>query len=127
MIFVFGSNELGIHGRGAAKAALDLHGAVMHQGFGPQGNSFAIATCSQPAYGNHAITEEKLNFYIECFLYYASIYKHERFQVTRIGCGLAGWSDYIVAPKFKVAPANCLFDTRWMEYIGEDHGYWGTY
>jgi len=28
--------------------ARDKHGAILHQGFGPQGNSFAIPTCHVP-------------------------------------------------------------------------------
>jgi hypothetical protein len=44
MIFVFGSNEAGRHGRGAALTAVRKHGAREGQGFGPAGNSFAIPT-----------------------------------------------------------------------------------
>src|SRR5476649_980001 len=41
-VLVFGSNELGQHGGGAAKFAREVHGAIYGQGFGPQGNTFAI-------------------------------------------------------------------------------------
>ena len=44
MIFVFGSNLAGRHGRGAALAALKEHGAVYGKGIGLQGNSYAIPT-----------------------------------------------------------------------------------
>jgi hypothetical protein len=44
MVFVFGSNEAGIHGAGAAKCALDEHGAILGQGVGRQGDSYAIPT-----------------------------------------------------------------------------------
>ena len=30
------------------------------------------------------------------------------FQVTRVGCGLAGWADAVVTPLFKEAPAANL-------------------
>lgn len=43
-VFVFGSNEAGIHGAGAAKTALEKFGARMYQGFGHFGQSFAIPT-----------------------------------------------------------------------------------
>ena len=44
MIFVFGSNKAGRHGKGAAKYALENHGAIYGQGEGLQGNSYAIPT-----------------------------------------------------------------------------------
>jgi hypothetical protein len=128
MIFVFGSNEQGIHGAGSAKAAVTSHGAVLHQGFGPQGSSFAIPTCKvpvgRPGWGLDFAT---LGYYVECFLAYAEKHPDLRFQVTQIGCGHAGWLAYQVAPLFKSAPPNCLFDTAWMKYLGEDHKYWGNF
>ena len=44
MIFVFGSNLAGRHGKGAAKHAREVHGAIYGQGEGRQGNSYAIPT-----------------------------------------------------------------------------------
>ena len=43
-IFVFGSNLQGMHGGGAAFVALRNFGAVMGQGVGLQGQSYAIPT-----------------------------------------------------------------------------------
>lgn len=43
-IFVFGSNPEGRHGRGAAKLALDLFGAIYGKGRGLQGQSYALPT-----------------------------------------------------------------------------------
>ena len=43
-IFVFGSNEAGIHGAGAAKSAREQHGAIYGNGRGIQGNSYGIPT-----------------------------------------------------------------------------------
>ncbi|QIW87238.1 hypothetical protein Ab1vBOLIVR2_gp43 [Agrobacterium phage OLIVR2] len=48
-----------------------------------------------------------------------------KFQVTRIGCGLAGLKDEEVAPMFIGAPDNCWFDTAWEPWVGEDRNYWG--
>lgn len=36
-----------------------------------------------------------------------------RFQVTRIGCGLAGYRDADIAPLFACAPANCHLPAEW--------------
>lgn len=43
-IFVFGSNPTGKHGAGNAKAAVTNFGAIMGQGEGLQGNSYALPT-----------------------------------------------------------------------------------
>ena len=43
-IFVFGSNLKGMHGGGAAYIAYRKFGAVMGQGVGLQGQSYAIPT-----------------------------------------------------------------------------------
>ena len=43
-IFVFGSNLAGMHGGGAARIAVDRFGAIMGQGVGLQGQSYAIPT-----------------------------------------------------------------------------------
>ena len=45
-IFVFGSNEAGRHGKGAALTAVREYGAKMGQGYGRQGQCFAIPTKS---------------------------------------------------------------------------------
>ena len=43
-IFVFGSNLAGAHGGGAAQLAYERFGAVLGQGVGLQGQSYAIPT-----------------------------------------------------------------------------------
>ena len=43
-IFVFGSNLAGMHAGGAARIAVEKFGAVMGQGVGLQGQSYAIPT-----------------------------------------------------------------------------------
>lgn len=136
--FVFGSNELGLHGGGAAFVAKRDFGARYErkggpgQGFGPQGNSFAIPTCSTTTSSHdHAISFKKLKFYIDCYLLWATITPEEEFDVTQIGCGLAGWKPEEVAPLFVNAPDNCYFDTAWLPWLGEktasgaERKYWG--
>ena len=44
MIFVFGSNLRGSHGRGAAKFAFQYRNAVRGRGMGIQGQAYAIPT-----------------------------------------------------------------------------------
>jgi hypothetical protein len=128
-VFTFGSNELGKHFGGAAKSAVDNHGAVLGQGFGPQGNSFAIPTCTKPceASDNHSLPDGLLNYYVFNFILYAILHPELEFQVTRIGCGLAGLKDEDVAPLFSAAPDNCLFDEKWKGFLPKNKRYWGTF
>lgn len=125
-IFVFGSNELGIHGGGAARVAREQHGAVLQQGFGPQGNCFAIPTCSKPTgQPNHEIALEKIAYYTDCFILWAERNPVKRYKVTQVGCGLAGWTKEEMAPLYLKAPNNCSFDTAWQSILGDDRTYWG--
>lgn len=48
------------------------------------------------------------------------------FQVTCIGCGLAGLKHEDIAPMFKDAPGNCVFDTLWKPWL-PDAEFWGTF
>lgn len=127
MIFVFGSNEQGIHGRGAARHALKHHGAIWGIGNGRRGNSFGIPTRECPNGWFRTLPLEKVGEYIHNFLTYARIHSKERFQITRIGCGLAGFKDKEIAPLFTDAPSNCYFDVQWFPYLGSEKKYWGTH
>lgn len=110
MIFVFGSNIAGRHGKGAALCALREHGARYGQGVGRQGNSYAIPTKD----GNLRILSlPRIKVYVDEFLEYARMHPQERFQVTRIGCGLAGYTDKDIAPMFSNAPSNCHLPDDW--------------
>jgi len=126
MIFVFGSNEKGIHGGGAARVAREQHGAELGKGIGPQGRSYAIPTCSKPTgEPDHEISFEKVCKYVADFIQYAKDNPELDFQVTKIGCGLAGWTNEQIAPLFTIAPENCQFDTEWKPFLGESRKYWG--
>ena len=94
-IFVFGSNLQGMHGGGAARAAMDRFGAIWGQGVGMQGQCYAIPTMHG---GVDAIRP-----YVDEFIEYAMQHPELTFLVTRIGCGIAGFRDEQMAPLF--APA----------------------
>lgn len=121
MIFCFGSNEAGIHGAGAAKAALSK-GAIMHQGFGPAGLTFAIPTKD---WRIQTLPIEAVEHYVDRFIEYA-LHQTSAFQVTAIGCGLAGFKHHQIAPLFKHAPPNCLFDELWAPYLPGKRT-WGSF
>jgi len=98
MIFVFGSNLAGRHGKGAALAATKTYGAVYGIGEGRTGNSYALPTkdANIKTRSLVAINNPDLDF-----------------QVTKIGCGLAGFKESDIAPLFKNAPVNCYLPENW--------------
>lgn len=124
MIFVFGANEAGIHGAGAARTAVMQKGAIMGQGIGRMGQSYGIPTKDEDLL---TIPRKQVAFYVDGFIRYAKAHPTEEFQVTQIGCGLAGFTAAEIAPLFKNAPLNCLFDTAWKHYLPKGFKFWGTY
>ena len=94
-IFVFGSNLAGMHGGGAARAARLYFGAVMGQGTGLQGQSYAIPTMQGGT--------ETIQPYVDEFIAFAKSYPKMKFLVTRIGCGIAGFDAADIAPLFRGA------------------------
>ena len=94
-IFVFGSNLRGMHGGGAAYAAYRKFGAVMGQGVGLQGRSYAIPTMQGGV--------ETIKPYVDEFIAFAKEHPELTFLVTRIGCGIAGFKDSQIAPLFEAA------------------------
>ena len=91
-VFVFGSNLEGMHGGGAAAAAMRFFGAVWGQGVGLQGQSYGIPTM-------HGGVEE-IRPYVDEFIEFARKHPELTFLVTRIGCGIAGFTDMQIAPLF---------------------------
>lgn len=96
-IFVFGSNLQGIHGGGAARVAMRLFGAVLGQGVGLQGNSYAIPTMQGGV--------ETIRPYVDDFIAFARSHPELTFYVTKIGCGIAGFTLEEIAPLFSAATA----------------------
>ena len=94
-VFVFGSNLQGYHGGGAARAAINKFGAIWGQGVGLQGQSYAIPTMQGGV--------ETIKPYVDQFIAFAKDHTELFFYVTRIGCGIAGFTDDEIAPLFKEA------------------------
>ena len=110
MIFVFGSNQAGRHGKGAALYARQNHGAVYGVGEGITGNSYAIPTKD---YKLRTRPLDAIRESVERFLDYAIRNPELKFGVTKIGCGLAGYKEHEIAPMFKDAPTNCYLPNNW--------------
>ena len=114
MIFVFGSNLAGRHGKGAALYAKQCCGAIYGKGFGRQGDSFAIPTKDQHL---QVLPLSTIQSYVDLFIDYANAHPTLEFEVTAIGCGLAGYTPKQIAPMFKGAPKNCKLPSTFIEVL----------
>jgi len=115
-IFIFGSNTEGRHGKGAAKAAM-VFGAVYGQARGLQGQTYAIVTkdltINQPV--SLAYIDEQLS---ELFGYIKA-HPDKEFLMTKIGCGLAGYSVDQIAGllRCRKIPANLRLPKEFYEVL----------
>lgn len=94
-VFVFGSNLSGSHGGGAALVAYRKFGAIWGQGVGLQGQSYGIPTMHGGV--------EAIKPYVDEFIAFARQHQDLVFLVTRVGCGIAGFTDNEIAPLFSEA------------------------
>lgn len=115
-IFVFGSNLSGIHDAGAARHAFMHHGAIMGQGMGLQGTSYALPTKGVKI---SFMPLEDIGRHVAAFISFAQIRPDLTFRVTRVGCGLAGFKDEEIAPLFRAALElpNVRLPQGWRHYI----------
>lgn len=104
-IFVFGSNRQGRHGKGAALFARQHHGAIYGQAEGLQGDSYGIITKELRA-GQPPVTFAEVAEGVKRFLAFAAAHPEVEFDVTPIGCGLAGFRPQQIAILFALAPSN---------------------
>lgn len=115
-IFVFGSNLAGVHGAGAALHARTHHGAIYGRGMGLQGHSYGIPTKDHRI---QTLPLDSIQVHVENFMAFAKEHPELHFEVTRIGCGLAGYTDAQIAPLFRGAPDNCQLPEGWRELAGQ--------
>ena len=109
-IFVFGSNLAGRHGKGAALSARQKHGAVLGVGVGRTGQAYAIPTKNERL---KTLPLRSIKEYVSDFMYYARARPELTFNVTKVGCGLAGYAESQIAPMFRYAPDNCILPEGW--------------
>ena len=102
-IFVFGSNLAGRHGKGAALHARQKHGAIYGQGVGLQGASYAIPTKDERL---QTLSLARIAWHVANFLDFAWEHPELEFELTPIGCGLAGYTPAEIAPLFEHVPTN---------------------
>ncbi len=113
-IFVFGSNLAGRHGAGAALTALRYYGAIYGQGEGLQGNSYGIPTKDKYI---KTLPLTEIHLAVTRFLEFAAENQHLIFNVTKIGCGLAGYSPHQIAPFFRNHTENVLLPDEFRDLL----------
>ena len=110
-IFVFGSNINGFHGGGAARIANMKFGAEWGVGEGITGQCYALPTME----GGVDYVAGKVRNFIEC----AKQHPEQKFFVTRVGCGIAGFLDSEIGPLFKdaIPMENVILPREFVEEI----------
>jgi len=112
-IFVYGANEAGILGAGAALTARRFVGR--RSGVcGLSGRTFAIPT--KPRDLRLSLPLDDISKYVAMFVTYVSKRRDRCFLVTEIGCGLAGYHPSQIAPMFRgcvALPHVCLPQRFW--------------
>jgi hypothetical protein len=102
----------GNHAGGAARTAIKW-GAIMGQGEGIQGKTYAIPTML------NSVVEIKP--YVLRFIEYAKSNPYKRFLVTKIGCGIAGFNYKEIAPLFLLVIrediSNICLPEEWVIYL----------
>ena len=96
-----------MHGGGAALIAYRKFGAIMGQGVGLQGQSYAIPTMQGGV--------ETIRPYVDEFIEFAKEHQNLLFLVNRIGCGIAGFTDDEISPLFEAAHFldNIILPPNW--------------
>jgi hypothetical protein len=123
VVFVFATNERGIHDSGIARIAYDLHGARMKFSYGHMGNSFAIPFLAQNL---TPLPHHRISQYVQGFLAYAHGHPELTFKVTQIGHELGREEEEAIARLFAAAPQNCTFNVSWKPFLGAGYHYWSA-
>ena len=113
MIFVFGSNKAGRHGKGAAKYAALKYGAEYGVGEGRTGDAYAIPTKGSNL---ERLSVEEIDAAICRFIEHAKMNHEDMFLLTPIGTGLAGHSKrdiWAILAREKL-PCNVVLSHTWV-------------
>ena len=123
-IFVFGANKRGIHSAGAARLALQW-GAVMGQ-TGLMGQTYGLCTKDENI---RTLSLSEIQKEVNIFFEVAKNNPDKTFLVTKIDCGLAGYSEVEIAPLFMEIYwdvkdgiiKNILLPKEFWEYLDSCH------
>lgn len=110
-IFVFGSNIHGYHGGGAAAIACRKFGAEWGVGEGITGQCYALPTME----GGVDYIAGKVQNFLAC----AKAHPELKFYVTKIACGIAGFTIEEIGPLFAdaIGMENVILPREFVEEI----------
>ena len=110
-IFVFGSNIRGFHGGGAARIANKKFGAEWGVGEGLTGKCYALPTME----GGVDYIAGKVQNFLVC----AKTHPELKFYVTKIACGIAGFTVAEIGPLFSdaIMLENVILPKEFVEEI----------
>jgi len=113
MIFVFGSNLAGRHGKGAAKFAAENYGAEYGVGEGVTGLAYAIPTKGRNL---EVLSLDDIAASVASFIDHAKGTPNVNYLLTPIGTGLAGHSkrDIWSILKRVGVPDNVILSNSWV-------------
>lgn len=115
-IFVFGSNWAGRHGAGAALHAKQHWGAMQGVGMGRTGKAYAL-----PTKDANIKTLELSRIYFGSVLPWQKYVKEHPellFLMTKVGCGLAGYTVEQVGPLFRgTSHPNIIWPNEFKVYL----------
>lgn len=99
-VFVFGSSMDGYRVAGAGYDARKLFGAQYGVGVGMTGQCYCL-----PTKGFHRLPYviESIRRHVQRFILFAKAHPEQTFLVTRVGCGIVGYTPQDIAPLFKRA------------------------
>lgn len=114
-VFVFGANELALHGAGAALLAKQKFGAV-NGVLGLQGRSYALPTKDKEI---KTLPLKRIQHHVNEFIFFARRNPELKFYVTKIGCGLAGIAIEKIAAMFMIhsIPDNVYLPKEFWDFM----------
>jgi hypothetical protein len=111
-IFVFGSNLAGRHGKGAAVHAKKYYGAEYGVGEGLTGRSYALPTKDENL---NVRSLQEIKNSIQTFSNFARENPQYTFELTPVGCGLAGYKQAQIITLIVAVgmPSNVCLSEHW--------------
>lgn len=103
-VFVFGSNTNGYHNGGAAKQAVEW-GAIYGIGVGRQGQTYAIPTLGSDF---TKLPLETITYHLLKLVCDASQEPQTEFLLTKIGTGIAGFTEEEIESIMPTLPSNII-------------------
>lgn len=115
-VFVYGANEAGRHGAGAAKQAMKW--GAKYGEYGANGQTYGIPTKNRDL---QVLPLIDIYAHVVDFLDFARRNPRFTFLVTEIGCGLAGYKVEDIAPMFSVVPDNVKLNESFRNFLNKQH------